>query len=170
MRFHKNPEWISQPVVPLGLDAGRPEGRGRGEIPLAAAYALARVPRIRQRQFLELARTMPTKEFRSVGQRLRQASGGASRKGSWTISTRNSSRSPHLRHLQGSARGVSGPSPAACCSRRRNARRPLDAWYLALQWVLHLDEASVNRAAREGLAAATQSHLATRRRGGRAMK
>jgi len=141
-RIHKNPEWISHQLALLDLTKVAQVAVDRGEISLVAGYALARVPRRRQGYYLELAKTMPAKEFLPIVAAFVKKHRENINQGKWDDFEAEFQPVPHLRNLKEvlaeyREHRIGGLTGMDC-------KTPVDAWYLALQWALHLDEESVN--------------------------
>jgi len=144
VRLHKNPEWISRQLSLLELLPDAQRAVERGAIPLSAAYALARVPRIRQREYLELAKTMPTKEFLPLVNGFVQKWRHGIVLGKLGDLDKEFEPVPYLRNLKDVLAEYQGRQSGGLLLSAAGCKTPLDAWYLALEWVLHLDEPSVS--------------------------
>jgi hypothetical protein len=117
---------------------------GRGEIPLGSAYALARVrPRSQQHQFLEAARTMTAAEFVPLVNRYVKQFKEAVCHGRMNDLYREFEPRPHLRAYKEVFAEYQTRQQGSLLLAAADCRTPLDAWYLALEWVLHLDRPSV---------------------------
>jgi ParB/RepB/Spo0J family partition protein len=143
-RIHKNPEWIGHQLSLLDLMKDAQKAVERGEISLAAAYALARVPRIRQRHFMELAKTTPTKEFLPLVNGFVKKFREGIVRGRLDDLYKDFEPVPHLRHVKDVLAEYRNHQSGGLLVSTAGCKSPVDAWYLALQWVLHLDEPSVN--------------------------
>jgi len=143
-RIHKNPEWIGRQLALLDLIKVAQIAVDRGEIPLASAYALARAPRNRQGLYLEAAKTMPIREFLPIiGAFVKQHRENIN-KGKWDDFEAEFQPVSHLRNLKEVLAEYREHRVGSLFLASLGCETPVDAWYLALQWALHLDEASVN--------------------------
>jgi hypothetical protein len=143
-RLHKNPEWIAKQLLLLDLSRRLQLAVERGEIPLISAYALARVPPTRQAQFEERARTVAANEFVPLVNAYVKHFKEGVKKGKMDAFLLEEFRPhPHMRHIKDVLAEYDGHQLGALYLTQAQCTTPLSAWYLALQWVLHLDEASV---------------------------
>jgi len=141
--IHKNPDWIGQMLDLLDLRIDIQKAVDRGEIPLGSAYLLARVPRNRQGQFLELAKTAPVKEFAPIVAGFLKRFQEAVRQGKMDDLYKEFEPVAHLRNLKEVLAEYREHRVAGLLMAKAKCETPLAAWYLALQWVLHLDAQSV---------------------------
>lgn len=141
---HKKPGWISQQLDLLRLTQVAQLAVDRGEIPLASAYMLAKIPPWMQQKYLDDARAMPTTEFQAL------AAGVIKQYREFVHQGKLEDRflapfepQPYLRPLkevQGEVRHrLVGPILVAS----ENCKTPLDGFYLALRWLMHLDRRSI---------------------------
>ncbi len=142
-RIHKNSEWVGNQLALLELIPSAQRAVERGEIPLRAAYALARVPKNYQPQYMELAKDVPVKEFEPLANSFARRCWDAIRRGKRPELDKEFAPVPHLRRL----RDVNGEYQqhriGALFLTAAGCKTPVDAWYLALKWVLNLDEESI---------------------------
>jgi ParB/RepB/Spo0J family partition protein len=143
VRIHSNPEWISSQLLLLDLNRSIQKAVERGEIPLCSAYALARVPCSRQAQFVDMAKTMQAKEFVPIVHAFVKRFKEAVRTGYYEDLFQTFKPRPHLRPVLEVLAEYSEHNCGGLMLANAGCQVPIDAWYLALQWVLHLDEASV---------------------------
>ncbi|MEN6367675.1 MAG: ParB/RepB/Spo0J family partition protein [Thermoguttaceae bacterium] len=143
VRIHKNPEWISNQLSLLTLIQVVQKALERGEIPLATAYAMARLPKTQQRLYLDMAKTMATKEFLPIVQAHVKKYRENVKLGRYTDYESEFEPVPYLRRMTDVLREYEGHHLGGLTLTAANCTTPLDAWYLALQWALHLDAASV---------------------------
>ena len=160
--IHKNPEWVRQQLDLLGLRADIQKAVERGEIPLGSAYVLARLPRVRQVQFAELARTAPAREFVPVVARVVKQIQEAARQGKLHDYCRDFEPVPYLRPLKEVLAEYREHHLGGLAVVNAASQTPVDGWYLALQWTLRLDEESI-RQQREKVLARTCANLLERR-------
>jgi ParB/RepB/Spo0J family partition protein len=160
--IHKNPEWVRQQLDLLGLRADIQKAVERGEIPLGSAYVLARLPRVRQVQFAELARTVSAREFVPVVARVVKQIQEAARQGKLHDYCRDFEPVPYLRPLKEVLAEYREHHLGGLAVVNAASQTPVDGWYLALQWTLRLDEESI-RQQREKVLARTCANLLERR-------
>jgi ParB-like chromosome segregation protein Spo0J len=159
--IHKNIAWIGKQLGLLSLMPKVQKALARDEIPLESAYALTRVVTRRQCQFLDLAKTMPAKEFKSLVSAWVKRYKEAVRQGKLDDFYAEFSPVVHLRGLKEVVAEHECHDVAASALTSGNCRTPLDGWCLALQWVLHLDAASINEQ-RERVAERLRTHALAR--------
>jgi len=140
---HKNSYWIGEQLGLLGLRRNVQNAVERGEIPLGSAYVLARLPWIRQDQFLALARTVTVKEFAGTVAPVIKAIKEAARQGKLADFYMEVQPNAYLRSLKDIQVEYEGHQLGGLMVAQANCRTLIDAWYLALQWVLNLDDASI---------------------------
>lgn len=142
-RIHKNPEWISAQLSLLKLLKEAQRAVERGEIPLNSAYALSRVPIGRQRQFLDMVKTTPAKEMVPILNAFAKQHRENVRRGRLDDFEASFEPVPYLRRLTEVLKEYEGRLTGGLALAAANCTSPVEAWYLALQWALHLDEESV---------------------------
>ena len=79
--IRKSPQWISKCLDLTRLLRNIQVMVDRGEIPAENAYMLAKIPRSMQMDYVDRAKIMPRKEFRSFGGSLREAVHGGGQAG-----------------------------------------------------------------------------------------
>ena len=143
--IHKSTVWISQQLGLLRLLPSVQKVLTRGEIPLASAYALTRIVPARQCHFLDLARTMESKDFVPLVASWVKRYKEAVRQGKLDVFYEvEFSPQPHLRWLREVLGEYERRAVAVSTLIKNNCQTPLEGWCLALQWALHLDPESVN--------------------------
>jgi len=143
-RLHKNPEWIAHQLLLLALSKRLQLAVERGEIPLLSAYALARVPPTRQMQFEEQAKTMTVAEFvPMVNAFVKHFKEGVKKGKMDAFLLEDFKPHPHMRLIRDVLAEYDDHQLGALYLTGAQCTTPISAWYLALQWVLHLDAASV---------------------------
>lgn len=141
-RIHKNPEWVEAQLGLLNLIPSAQKALERGEMPLLSAYILARVrPPAQQAQFLAAACAMTAVEFVPIAKDYVKRLKDAVCHGRLDPLYQEFTPRPHLRFFKEvlaeyQGRRVGGLMVSDC-------KTPVEAWYRALQWMLHLDDASV---------------------------
>lgn len=139
---HRNADWIRDQLGLLGLRQNIQKAVERGEIPLGSAYILSRLPRLRQVMFIDLARTVSVREFTATVVPVIKEIKEAARQGKLADFYLDVNPHPYLRAYKEVLAEYQDHAVGGLAVIRANCQSPLDAWYLALQWVLHLDEES----------------------------
>jgi ParB/RepB/Spo0J family partition protein len=160
--IHKNVDWIGAQLRLLGLRPDIQTAVERGEIPLGSAYMLAKLPRVQQGEFLQTAKTTPAREFAPVVARLLKQIQEAARQGKLHDYCKDFEPVAHLRPLKDVLAEHREHGLGALAVVKAGSQTPLDGWYLALEWVLNLDEESVRRQ-RETILSRTRANLLKRR-------
>jgi len=160
--IHKHPAWVRQQLDLLGLRADIQKAVERGEIPLQSAYMLAKLPRTRQAEFIDLAKTAPAKEFAPLIARLVKQIQEDARQGKLTDFCKDFEPVAYLRPLKEVLGEYREHRLAGLALTKAGCTTPLDGWYLALQWALSLDEESVHEQ-REKILARTRANVLERR-------
>lgn len=160
--IHKNPEWIRSQLDLLSLRADIQKAVERGEIPLGSAYVLAKLPRVRQVEFIALAKTAPVREFAPVVARVVRQLQEAARQGKLHDYCRDFEPVPYLRPLKELLAEYRGHRFGGLAIVKAECKTPVDGWYVALQWALHLDEESI-REQREKVLAQARAAVLERR-------
>lgn len=140
----KSPAWVSKLLGLLKLTDGIQKAVDRGDIPVESAYLLSRMPRRLQIENLVHAKTMTVAQFRLYAPRVIKCFDEAVAHGRLEdFYTREFTPQPYLRHLKEiqaeMAHHQVGPSLLASLG----CQSPLDGFYAALQWFIHLDPASI---------------------------
>ena len=160
--IHKSPEWIRQQLDLLSLRADIQKAVERGEIPLGSAYMLAKLPRVQQAQFVDLAKTAPAREFVPVAARLVKQIQEAARQGKLHDFCKDFEPVPYLRPLKEVLAEYREHRLGGLAVVKAGSKTPVDGWYLALEWALNLDEESI-REQREKVLARTRATVLERR-------
>jgi len=160
--IHKHPAWVRQQLDLLGLRADIQKAVERGEIPLQSAYMLAKLPRTRQVEFIDLAKMAPAKEFAPLVAGLVKQIQEDARQGKMTDFCRDFEPVAYLRSLKEVLNEYREHRLAGLAITKAGCKAALDGWYLALEWALSLDEESVCQQ-REKVLARTRAHLLERR-------
>lgn len=143
-RLKKSPYWISVLLGLLHLPEDIQKSVDRGEIKLISAYRLARIPRRIRRQYVHAAKTMPAQEFQMLSSAVIKKYREAVRLGSLRAFYSDSfSPHPYLRHLKEIQAEVAHHQVGPGLLLGTKCHKPLDAFYLALQWVMHLDPSGI---------------------------
>lgn len=139
----KNSHWVSERLGLLNLVPSLQKAVDRGEIPVLSAYDLARVCKGNQPKYAELAKTLPHREFKPIIAAYLKAAQEAVKQGRYDALFGEFSPVAHLRSLKELLVEYEGRKMAALQLTKVGAKTPVDGWYAALQWAMHLDEASV---------------------------
>lgn len=143
---HKNPQWVKNTLGLLTLPSAVQRAVDRGEIVLGNAYMLAKIPASYRNEFVEQAQTLPAKEFKALTAAFIKKYSEAVRKGKLEVLfTREFQPVAYVRSLKELQHEHLHREQAALWLTKAKCQSPVEAWYLALQWVLHLDEASVEQ-------------------------
>jgi ParB/RepB/Spo0J family partition protein len=160
--IHKHPGWIRQQLDLLELRGDIQKAVERGEIPLQSAYVLARLPRVQQAQLIDMAKTVPAREFVPVAGRLVKQIQEAARQGRLHDLCKDFEPVAHLRPLKDVLAEYREHRLGGLAVVKADCKTPADGWYSALQWALNLDEESIRRQ-RENIEARTRVNLLERR-------
>jgi hypothetical protein len=124
----------------------------RSEIPVYSAYMLAKIPHRLQADYLDQARALPSREFRALAASVIKQFTEAVKQGKmeafWCSDFKPQA---HLRSLREIQQEVERREMGALLVVADNCRTPVDGFYVALHWAMHLDRQSVEdqeRAAR----------------------
>lgn len=143
---HKSPKWVRDTLNLLDLSGEMQKSVDRGEMPLENAYRLAKIPRTYRKDFLDSARTLTAKEFRVVAANFIKRFTEAVRQGKLeALYTADFEPHPFLRSLRDVQDEYVNRRAGALTVAAANCRTPLDGWYLALEWALHLDPNSIEQ-------------------------
>ena len=141
---HKSPGWVRDKLQLLRLCAVIQKCVDRGEIPLESAYRLARIPRVHQHQFVNLAKAAPVAELRTTVAAFSKKYQEAVRQGKMDLLYDPDAKPvAHLRNVKDLVAEYERPCAAPLMLAAENCHSPLDGWRLALQWALHLDPKSI---------------------------
>ena len=132
----------------------------RGEIPIQSAYMLAKIPHHLQANYLDQARTLPSREFRALAASVIKQFTEAVKQGRmeafWCSEFQPQA---HLRSLRDIQQEVQRQELGALLVTVENCRTPVDGFYAALRWAMHLDRQSVEDQERAALARSRQNLL-----------
>lgn len=139
-RLKKSPYWVGVLLGVLRLPEDVQKSVDRGEIPLISAYRLSRIPRRVRRQYVEAAKTMTADDFQALSSGIIKKYREAVRLGSLRSFYSDSfSPQPYLRNLKEIQAEVVHHQVGPGLLLGKKCHNPLDAFYLALHWVMHLD-------------------------------
>ena len=149
---NKSVHWVREQLRLLDLSKKIRAAIDRGEIKLNNAYKLARVP-IRLREgLIEHAKVLSTKEFTRLVGRVQKQFHESVRQGRMReFYCEEFQPVAHLRALKEIEAEYENGTCASAFLETPEYQTRLDAWKAALQWVLHLDPASLEQQEREHL-------------------
>lgn len=160
--IHKSPDWIRQQLGLLGLRADIQKAVERNEIPLCSAYVLAKLPKVQQMSLVAAAKTTPAREFAPLAARLVKQIQEAARQGKLYDLCKDFEPVPYLRPLKEVLAEYREHRRGGLALTKAGSLAPLDGWYLALQWVLNLNDESI-REQRETFLARSRATILERR-------
>jgi ParB/RepB/Spo0J family partition protein len=144
--IHKNPRWVKDMLGLLRLQLPLQRAVDRGEIVLGNAYYLAKIPRAYRKEFEEQAKLLPVKEFTALAAAFIKRYSEAVRQGKLeALYTADFTPVAYLRGLKEVQAEYERREQAALHLTAAKCESPLEAWYLAMQWMMHLDPASVEQ-------------------------
>ncbi len=165
--IHKSPTWVSKMLGLLRLSSELQKAVDRGEIVLQSAYMLAKMPQVLQTQYADQAKVMPAREFKPLAASIVKQFLEAVKQGCMDSFYKNEFKpTGHLRSLpeieaEYRKQQVGGPLVVT-----DGCRTPLDGFYAALRWVLHLDRESVEKLQRKAKRQQKKSFTAQAREDG----
>jgi ParB/RepB/Spo0J family partition protein len=157
----KRPSWLRNMLGLLTLTEAEQKAVNRSEIPITSAYMLAKIPKRFRPQFVDQAKTLPVNEFRPIAAAFIKQFMEAVRQGKLEAMFGDGGHfEPHAYVRK--PRELESELKDRCCGALLTAAAgcttPLDGWYLALEWVLHLDKESVEQQRTAAIERA-QTHL-----------
>lgn len=144
VKLKKSPTWITKLLGLLSLSEDTQKIVDRGDMPLNSAYMLSRMPRRLQLEFAGRAKQLSANEFcRLASATLKHFRDAVAHGRIEEFYTREFTPHPYLRHLKEIQAEMAHHQigPALLASLR--CQSPLDGFYAALQWFVHLDPDSV---------------------------
>jgi ParB/RepB/Spo0J family partition protein len=158
--IHKSPSWVRQTLGLLRLVREARKMVDWGEIPLRSAYMLAKIPQQLQKDYLDQARALPSGEFRALAASVIKQFTEAIRQGKLeTFWCNDFKPQAHLRSLTDIQREAQRQDVGALLVTVEHCRTPVDGFYAALRWAMHLDRQSVEDQERAARARSRQSLL-----------
>lgn len=155
--IHKSPSWVRKTLGLLRLVRESRKMVDRGEIPIQSAYMLAKIPHHLQLNYLDQARTLPSREFRalaaSVIKQFTEAVKQGKMKAFWCGEFRPQAHLRSLREIQSEAQRQ---EVGALLVTAEQCKTPVDGFYAALRWAMHLDHQSVQEQERAARARSRQ--------------
>ena len=140
----KSPKWISTLLGLLKLPESLQKIVDRGDMPLISGYMLSRMPRRLQLEFAPQAQKLPAEEFRRLASATIKHFQEAVAHGRLEeFYTREFTPHPYLRHLKEIQAEMAHHHVGPLLVASLGCQSPLDGFYAALQWFIHLDPESI---------------------------
>lgn len=140
----KSPHWLSTVLGMLRLPKDIQKMVDRGEIVMRSAYELSKIPPRLQRQYVDAARAMPVKQFKALAASVVKQFGEAVKQGRMQAFWENKfTPHAHLRPLKAIQEEIDSRNVGALVVMSEDCKTPLDGFYAALRWAIHLDRNSV---------------------------
>jgi len=142
----KGPKWVKDMLGLLTLSEEQQKAVDRSEIPLTSAYLLAKIPDRFRRQFVDQARTLPATEFRIIAAAFIKQYREAVRQGKLEAMFGDDFQVvAYVRKLRELEDELRNKRCGALRIAASGCQTPLDGFYAALEWALHLDRDSVEQ-------------------------
>jgi len=150
--IHKSPSWVRKTLGLLRLVRESRKMVDRGEIAIQSAYMLAKIPHHLQADYLDQARTLPSREFRALAASVIKQYTEVVKQGRMeAFWCGGFCPQAHLRPLRDIQTETQQQEVGALLVTAEQCKTPVDGFYAALRWAMHLDRQSVadqERAAR----------------------
>ena len=165
----KSAGWVGQQLGLIKLIEPAQLAVDRGEMPLASAYMLSKIPREYQRGFLVQAKTFTSKEFHKVAAEFIRGVMECRRTGQLHKHyLKEFEAQPHLRAVKtllnelisnqaGKTQVLWHVKNARTNAAKRDAA--LEGWKLALKWVMHMDDESIEKQKRASIEKQRQQRI-----------
>jgi len=141
---NKSPQWISKQLGLLKLEHQHQKAVDRGEIPLANAYMLAKIPPRLRSEYTAQAKVMSIKQFKPLAAGVIKQFREAVRQGKLdAFFTEDFTPQAYLRSLKDVETESRTQTEAPLILTADGCTTPMDGWNAALQWMMHLDRRSV---------------------------
>jgi ParB/RepB/Spo0J family partition protein len=150
--LHKNADWIRDQLNLLDLRQDIQKAVDRGEIPLQSAYMLAKLTRVRQVQLIDAAKVTPVKEFATMVAAVVKRVKEDARQGKLDDLYGEFTPTPYLRAMKEVFAEYQEHRIGGLLLVKAGCGTPIDAWHLALQWALNLDEEGLRQRREKALA------------------
>ncbi len=142
--IRKSPTWVGKTLELANLLKDVQVMVDRGEMPLQNAYMLAKIPKSKQRDYVDNARLMPAKEFKALAAAFVKQFMEAVKKGKMDAFYAGQFQpQAHLRSLKEIEEEILRRSTGALTVTSEGCKSVLDGFYAGLRWVCHLDRPSV---------------------------
>lgn len=140
----KNPGWVSNLLGLLTLDNSTQKMVDRGEINLQNAYMLVKLPPRFRKDYIDQAKTMSSTQFAPLAAAVLKKYQEAVRQGKLDVFfTDDFEPQPYLRSIKRIQNEYQGREVGPLLVASEDCKTPLDGFYSALRWSLHLDLKSV---------------------------
>jgi len=142
--IRKSTSWINDRLGLLNLRKELKQVVERGEISLANAYMLAKIPKSMQLDYVDQAKTMPGRAFKALAAACVKRFMEAVQQGKMdAFYAEQFSPQAHLRSLTDIENEISKQGVGALVAVGEGCQTVLDGFYAGLRWACHLDRASV---------------------------
>jgi ParB/RepB/Spo0J family partition protein len=142
----KRPSWLRDMLGLLDLSETLQKAVDRGEIPLTSAYMLAKIPEQFRRQFVDQAQTLQASEFRLIAAAFIKQYTEAVRQGKLeALFVADFIPVAYVRKLRELEDELKHKRCGALRVAASRCKTPVEGWYLALEWALHLDSESIEQ-------------------------
>ena len=141
-KVSQSPAWVNQRLGLLKLDDAIQTLVDDGKINLSNAYALAKLPKDEQANFVDAAMTMVPGEFVATVNKRAKDLRDAARQGKEATEA-TFTPVPHLRKMSELKAEFEQPTVAAGIIAQTGAKSAADGFAAAVEWVLSLDQDSV---------------------------
>lgn len=146
LKLGQSPSWISERLGLLRLTDSIKELVNDGKINTTNACALAKLPADEQPNFVQQAITMSPVQFKAlVNQRVQQVR-SAKKSGKPVTPVDEYVPVPHVQKMVDLRNEMTNPQVGPSLIQDQGVSDPVQAWKLALSWVLHLDPRSIESA------------------------
>lgn len=142
--INKSPGWVRRQLQLLHLTPAIRKSVDRGEIPLANAYMLARLPNSLRSKYVQQSKVMGTKEFKPLIAGILKQYKESVRQGKLdAFFTEDFQPQPHLRPLKEVREEAESQMEAHLVLTSIGCKTTIEGWKAALDWVMHLDTKSM---------------------------
>ncbi len=143
--LNKSPNWINTLLGLLRLPEHVQKSVDRGDIPILSGYMLSRMPGKLQLEYLQRAKELSGKQFRQIAaDALKRYSEAVELGRLEAFFSREFTPNPYLRHLREIQAEMAHHQAGPLLLAALNCQTPLDGFYAACQWFIHLDPQSIS--------------------------
>ena len=143
-KLHKSPAWIKKTLGLLNLCPELAVHIDRGEVPLTSAYMASKLPKWMQQELEDAALVMQVKEFSRLCQdRLMEYRNSSREERQRNFYRLEYKPHPYLQYYRVLTSEWKHHAVGATLLVKNNVTKPIDAWNLAIAWVLHMDPDNV---------------------------
>lgn len=143
--INKRPSWLRRRLSLTFLGQEIQADVDRGDICLQNAYQLARIPPALRGDYVRQAKVMSTKEFGPLAAGVLKAYQEALVQGKRDAFYDTFKPRAYLRSLKDVETEFESRLVGPVFAAREEWKTPIDGWYSALRWLMHLDPGSVRR-------------------------